>query len=292
MLCLCALLARPELARADRIDDLERTLRYAKNEKKRINAAVALGKLKDERGVKPLVWALRKDESHVVRAVAAAALGHIGDPRALPALRKALDDPDPSVRRRAEEAIRRIEKRVDDRAVAAGKLDADERDRRARVGRYKVAPREVPRLAPEFLVIIKSVEDKSKTKRSKKARQFYAGKMRAYLLAELRGSPGVITDEKAVADLDIRKFAVDVTIERFERRTRGPWVEIVCEVRLSVSNHRGRMLSFLTGGATVQVPARTFRPQYEPQLRQEALENAAKGVNADLLAYLTREDRQ
>jgi hypothetical protein len=46
------------------------------------------------------------------------------------------------------------------------------------------------------------------------------------------------------------------------------------------------MLSFLTGGAKVQVPRSTFRVQYEPQLKREALENAIKSVHGDLVKYL------
>ena len=60
----------------------------------------------------------------------------------------------------------------------------------------------------------------------------------------------------------------------------------MCELRLSISDQRGRMLSFLTGGVAVQVPQRTFRYEYEPQLQKEALAGAAEKINRDLMAYL------
>ena len=46
------------------------------------------------------------------------------------------------------------------------------------------------------------------------------------------------------------------------------------------------MLSFLSGGAKVQVPKRTFDAKYLPNLRKEALENAMRGMFDKLLAHL------
>ena len=46
----------------------------------------------------------------------------------------------------------------------------------------------------------------------------------------------------------------------------------------------GGRRSFLTGGAKVQVPKRTFRNSFEPQLKREALENAVKSLRQDLVA--------
>lgn len=287
---LLALLFAAGQARADKVGDLGRTLKSSKKEKARISAAVALGRLHDKRGVKPLVYALVKDRSRLVRAVAAAALGHIGDERALPALRKAKADRSESVRKRAREAVQRIEQKGNDRKVASGAMTAEDRDERSK--HIVVAARERPALdEPKVFVQLKTVADKSERKTSKKHREWAAKKMRGFMTGELRRTPEVTQDSEAADTLGIRKFAVDVTITDFNRRVRGPWVEIVCEVRLSVSNQRGRMLSFLTGGATVQVPKKTFKRKYENQLRKEALENAAKSVHQDLMGYLEKEMR-
>ncbi len=286
-----ALLVAAGDARADRVADLSRTLLESKREKARISAAVALGRLHDKRGVKPLVVALRKDRSRLVRAVAAAALGHIGDQRALPALRKATEDADKSVRKRAAEAVQRIETRNDGRKVASGKMEASQQISRAR--RFRMAARERPRIgeAPKLYVQIKSVTDKSNRRASKKSRELAAQSYRTYMHRELRAAPEVTMDEEMAEDRSLRMFKVDVTITRFSRRVKGPWVEIQCEVRLAVSNARGRMLSFLTGGAAVQVPKKSFKTKYEDQLRKEALENAAKSMHGDLMAYLAQEMR-
>lgn len=286
-----ALAAFPALAAADEIADLSARLASSRREKVRISAAVSLGRLKDRRAVRPLVRALRRDRSPLVRAVAAAALGYIGDPRAVPALRKAAADPEDSVRKRAREALARIDRAQSGRQVASGALS--ERERRARAQSIRVAPRERPSLAPAptLYVQLKSVTDKSRRRASKRHRVWTANTMRSLLHDELQRSPEVTLDERSAVESGARHFAVDVTITNFNRRVRGPWVEIVCEVRLAVSNRRGRLLSFLTGGATVQVPKKTFKTAYEPQLRKEALENAAKSMRQDLMAYLQRELR-
>lgn len=276
---------------ADKIGQLGKTLRTSRREKARISAAVSLGRLHDKRGVKPLVFALRKDSSKLVRAVSAAALGHIGDKRALPALKKATNDKAKTVRKRAREAVQRIEVKADERSVAAGSMTPKRRTKRAK--KIRMAARERPSLegTPKVFVKLETVADKSKRKTTKKHRAWSARKLKGYMSTELRRASDVTTDIERADDLGIRKFNVDVTITEFSRRTRGPWVEIECEVRLSVSNHRGRMLSFLTGGATVQVPKRTFKRKYETQLRKEALENAAKSMHQDLMAYLAKEMR-
>lgn len=279
-------------ADADKVGQLGQTLRTSRKEKARISAAVSLGRLHDERGVKPLVYALRKDSSKLVRAVAAAALGHIGDKRALPALKKATNDDAQSVRKRAREAVQRIEEKANGRSVAAGTMTAETRDDRAMTIRLDARERPSLEGAPTVFVKLETVTDKSKRKTTKKHRAWSAKKLKGFMATELRRAADVTTDSEKADDLGIRKFNVDVSITGFSRRVRGPYVEIECEVRLSVSNQRGRMLSFLTGGATVQVPKHSFKPQYETQLRQEALENAAKSMHQDLMAYLAKEVRE
>lgn len=59
---------------------------------RRWEAAKALGVIKDEGAVEPLIKAM-SDENEVVRRVTAEALGRLGDKRAIPVLKEALKDP-------------------------------------------------------------------------------------------------------------------------------------------------------------------------------------------------------
>ena len=74
-------------------------------------AARALGELRDERAVEPLIEALH-DRNEDVRCLAAKSLGEIGDPRAEEPLEMASRDEYRQVRDSAAGAIRRIHRSV------------------------------------------------------------------------------------------------------------------------------------------------------------------------------------
>lgn len=297
-------------AYADQMSDLTRTLLSSKHHKERIGAAVSLGRLKDPRSLKALIKGL-EDEHQNVRALAAVALGRIGDERALPALEKATKDPEELVRRRANEAITEIRQQKSYK-ISQGKGDPG-------FGRN---PRPVER--PEVYVLLQSAADKSADESAdkpadrsgskpadksggkpgdkpadksggkpagparKQANQELAEQMRSLLVEELQATPGITIDARLAKKLRITQYNLDASIMRFSRRTSGRNVEIECEIRLTISDERGKMLSFLTGSAKVQVPKRAFKDKYLPRLQLEALENAVKGVHQDLLAHLRK----
>ena len=75
--------------------------------KVRFNAAIALGKIKDNRAVDPLIQALKDNDSQI-RANAAEALGNIGDTRSVRPLIQALKDDDINVRNEAAYALDKL----------------------------------------------------------------------------------------------------------------------------------------------------------------------------------------
>src|SRR5438067_8276241 len=75
-------------ARADRIDDLGRTLITDGSWRVRLQAVVVLGKLGDRRAVPALIQAL-SDSNETVRGLAAQVLGDLGGEDAQPALERA-----------------------------------------------------------------------------------------------------------------------------------------------------------------------------------------------------------
>ena len=68
---------------------------------------MALGQIKDPRGVGPLIARLN-DEDATVRGYAAEALGDIGDPRAVEPLVAVLDDDNGYVREKAKQSLNKI----------------------------------------------------------------------------------------------------------------------------------------------------------------------------------------
>lgn len=273
-------------ARADQVHSLSRTLVHSKNAKARISAAVSLGRMKDARALKALVHGLR-DDSRVVRAVAATALGHLGDGSALPALQQATRDKDSLVRKRATEALASIRNKVASRTQVAAPTATPATTRRtSRAGFGKQATRIGPE--PTLFVAVRSAADESKEQATVKERKSRANSMRGYMLAELRARQDVTMSPGEAEALSLAHHSIDLSITKLDRVVRGRYIEIECEIRIAISNERGKMLSFLTGGAKVQVPKVGFRAQYLPQLRQEAIENAVKSVHQDLLSYLRR----
>jgi len=267
VVCFALLLGVPATARADRISDLSRTLRTSHYHKARIAAAVSLGRIRDRRALRPLVYALH-DDNRTVRVIAATALGHLGEAAALGALRRASRDKDRLVRKRAMEAIAKI------------------RNRRALRNRGHRRRLNAADYRPNYYVILKSTRDESEGRLSKRVRRRRAHKMRSLVMNQLMRTPQVTTSARKARRYRIAPHSIDVSITSFKRRVRGRYVEIECKLRIAISNKRGKMESVLTGGAKVQVPVRTFRRRYLPQLRLEALENAVKSVHGDLLRNL------
>jgi hypothetical protein len=272
----------PAIAIADnasRIAELGSKLQSSSSTTERISAVTALARLGDRRAWKPLVNAL-KDPSPVVRALAANALGKIGHKGALPALGEASTDSDAGVRKQADAAMVTIRKtnnmatntRVDPHASKAG---------------FGTSPREVT-ARPDLYVVVKTVSDDAPGRHDKKARKQHAEFLKNTMAIQFKAT-ATVTNVAADAErygLDLRNL--DVSVTKLEHRTIGNMVEVEAQLRLAISDGGGRMLSFLSGGAMVQVPKRTFDNRYLPQLRTEAIDNAIRGMFDKLLAHLRR----
>jgi HEAT repeats len=266
----------PAHATADRLEDLAKTLESDPSEKARISAAVGLGNLADPRGIPALVRAL-SDRSPSVRGLAASALGHIRDPRAVSGLERALGDHDERVRTRAREALTAI--RGDRAAPASAALDTEPRAR--------TVPKEPPRRrsAPRLHIVVNQMGTRSTTQGELPAQ------MRSMVLEQL-GQTGELSVGTQPGDGSTSEYIVDGSIMRLQRVQNGQWVEVTCEVRLTVSNGRGSIMSIVSGGATVQASRRSFRKEMEPSMQREAMENAVRGAYQNLMGFLVRQIAQ
>jgi hypothetical protein len=265
-----------------RISKLSSQLASSSSAKERLGAATALGRLSDRRALKPLVTALT-DPSPMVRAVAAAALGKLGHKAALPALTEATGDADATVAKRAREAAAAIRKSngLAEPVVAAASAPA--------VGQagFGTQARALP-ARPDLYVVIKTASDDSPGLHDKRARQQHGVILRESMQRAL-GATRTVTAQATEArryDLELRNL--DVSVVKMEQRTTGAMVEVEVQLRLAISDHTGRMMSFLSGGAMVQVPRRSFNASYLPQLRRDALTNAVGGIFDKLIAHLRR----
>lgn len=272
--------ARVVHAGGDRVAALTETLTSSSNEKERISAVTALARLHDKRTLRPLVGALH-DPSPLVRAIAAAGLGRLGHRAALPALRHAQDDPDRLVQRRAHAAVIEVSR------VNHIPLDPQPHDTARPKAGFGHSPHAVA-AHPEVYIVVKSTSDDSPGRANEKSRKENAAIIRNELLASLQAVPAVTSAAADASRYGLDPCHVDLSVVKLEQRNHGNVIEVEAELRLAISDGQGRMRSFLSNGAKVQVPRRTFNMRYLPQLRREALENAVRGIVDDLVAHLKR----
>jgi hypothetical protein len=278
-------------ARADSVTSLTDTLTSSSSEKERISAVTALARLGDKRALRPLVSALH-DPSAMVRAIAAAGLGKLGHRASLPALRDAVGDADALVAKRAREAVTRVcqANNLPDETPAPAASTADAITTGGGKPGFGRAPHAIA-ARPDVYVVLKSTKDDSPgtgAGKDEKTRKENAGIIRDSLNSSLRTQVSVTSAADDAKRYNLDPCQVDLSIVKLEQKQNGDYIEVQAELRLAISDDRGRMKSFLSNGAKVQVPRRTFDPRYLPALRREALENAVKGIVDDLLVHLRR----
>jgi hypothetical protein len=275
-----AVVGQTRLAHAeDRIAELTRTL-SSSSEKARLAAVAALGKLGDRRAMKPLVTALG-DSNPQIRAVAAAALGKLGHKAALPALKGAAeDDVHDHVRVNARHA-----------AIAVAKANGlpppwpePTAAQPARPG-FGKQPRALGP-APDLYVLVNSSADDSPGKADKPTRKQHAEIVRKTLVDHCNADPVVTTAATEARRLGLDPRHIDLAVVKMDVATVGAIIEVDAQLRLAISDGQGKMLSFLSGGAKVQVPKHKFDARYLPQMRREALENAVRGMFDKLVTHL------
>ena len=279
-------------ARADSVDDLTKEL-SSSNERTRVSATVSLARLGDKRSLKPLVTALH-DPSAEVRAIAAVALGKLKHKAALPSLRAAAtDDTDDTVRKKAREAALAVAKANDLDAELPGSAPiapAPTAKQARHTKGFGHSPHAVAD-APDLYVMIKSSSDDSPGKADKPTRKQNAEVVKEALLESFKTAPQVTMTAADAQRWGLDPRTIDLSVVKMEVQTNGGYVEIAAELRLAISDDKGKMLSFLSGGAKVQIPSAKFKGQFLPSYRREALEGAMHGMFDKLLAHLRQQSQ-
>jgi hypothetical protein len=291
VLVVLAVLAAPRIALAqdeDRIAALTRML-ASSSDKTRLSAVLALAKLGEPRVEKPLIYALR-DPSPRVRGVAAVALGRLDCAAALPALRAlARDDADPDVRKAATTAAMKITGAAHPGDRAPRTETETLARRQAPGGERPSHPAYAAEPHPDLYVLVNSSADDSPGAGDLASRRLHAGIIRQTLLDQL-GSDASVTGIASDAERwGLQARHLDVSVTRLAAIRTGALVEIQAELRIAISDDRGKMLSFLSGGAKVQIPADKFDARHLPALRRNALDSAMRGMFGKLLAQLRDE---
>ncbi len=213
-------------ARADRIDDLTRSLLQDPSHKVRVQAALVLGKLADPRSVPALIQAL-KDSDESVRGVAATSLGKLADPTSANALLEATRDPSEFVRNQAKASLEK---------VAAAKSAPPPQE--VKGARYFMAIGFQAGKSPEGLKLV-----------------------RESLTKELRKVPGITlevagSDAPAATVLSQKKlegYIIDGSIQRLSVSQAGGSATIDCDVKAFVATYPQKSIKVMTSaGASLQ----------------------------------------
>ena len=270
----------------DRVAELTKVLTTSSNDKTRLAAVVALAKLEDKRAMKPLVGAL-SDPNPQIRAIAATGLGKLGHKAALPQLKNcANDDLDATVRDHARAAAIAVAKANDLPAPwAAEPVAATSKKKRSKAG-FGNEPRAIEPEGADTYVLINSSMDDSPGKADKKTRQANADILRNFLMGQFRANPMLSTVAEDAHKKSLTARHLDLSVVKLDVVTAGTHVEVEAQLRLAISDSNGKMLSFVSGGAKVQVPKNKFNPKYVPNMRRDALEGAMRGLYDKLLTQL------
>lgn len=257
------------------------------SEKVRLSAVLALAKLGEPRVGPPLIRALH-DPSPRVRSVAAAALGQLDCTAALPTLRElARSDDDPDVRNAASAATMKITAAGrSERGHPADRAGDGEQARRPAPGGERPAHAFTAEPHPELYVLVKSSNDESPGSSDAQARKQHAEIIKRALTDRLRSDPSItsVAGEARRWSLDVRYL--DLSVTRVAATRVGNVVEVGAELRIAISDDSGKILSLLSGGAKVQVPAASFDARSLPALRRDALDGAMRGMFDKLFAQL------
>jgi HEAT repeat protein len=267
----------------ERVAVLARMLKSS-SEKTRLAAVLSLAKLGDPAAEKPLVTALR-DRNMRVRAVAATALGRLDCDAALPTLRVlAVSDAENDVRQAASNAALKIAKSSHQRDERIALVDAEAR--RTASGHPSASRARQGEPHAELYLLINSSADDSPGRPDKVARKTHAEIVKRALVAKFKTEASITSVAAEAQRWGLIARHLDLSVTKLDATRAGAYVEVDAQLRLAISDDNGKMLSFLSGGAKVQVPADKFQGQYLPALRKEALESAMQGMFGKLLAHL------
>jgi len=270
----------------DRVAALTRQLE-SRSDKTRLAAVLALAKLGEPGALKPLVAALR-DRSFRVRAVAATALGRLEYTAALPALRVlATDDRDEEVRKAASNAAIKISQASHRQGPRPDAVEADAQARRmASTSGHGLDRGGGISDHADLYLLVSSAADESPGPADKPTRQSHAEVIKRALIAQLKTAPSVTSLARDAERWGLPARHLDLSVTRLDVRKIAGALSINAELRVTISDDNGKLLSFLTGGAKVEVPNQKLDPKYLPALRVEALDNAMRGMFGKLLAHL------
>lgn len=223
--------------------------------------------------VEKLRQLVQNDASFRVRLQAVAVLSEQSGDKATLALIEALSDGDAAVRGLAVSALA---KRGDRRAILPISRLSSDGDLQVR----RAASAALASLSAKTLHFeIGGIGSRQKTTPE-------MTELLRHLLADNLGkTPGISLTKNAS-----NGYFVDGAITEMSQRTTDRYVEVNCEVRLTIGKIESKAIFMTTSaGATVQTPRRQFKAALLPAIERDALTGAVEGVQQNLQNFVTGE---
>ncbi len=139
---------------------------------------------------------------------------------------------------------------------------------------------------PDLYIMVKSASDDSPGRADKLTRKSNADIAKQSLLDSFVRAPQVTMVATEAQRWGLEPRTIDLSVVKLEVETKDGMVEVAAELRLAISDDKGKMLSFLSGGAKVQIPSSKFNARYLANFRRQALEGAMQGMFDKLLVHL------
>jgi hypothetical protein len=277
---------------------LTRQLSSASDFRVRVQAAFALGNLRDESSIPALSRALG-DSNPAVRAAAATAIGRIGSTRGLPALQRAQRDSSAAVRLQVERSIEMIRDAGEQHATARPTVGTSAR-RGTRVTAYpaiEIVPTEqsIPWPRVRYVVTLGEMEN-----RSGFANEALEGVLRSEVTRQLNVVRGIAVMQSEIyiddrAEREIRRrripnIRLDGNITRVQRQQRGRDLSVRCEISLILLDHAQRSLKGELRGAATGTEPRHPRngSEQERRLAEQALSGAVRSAMSNATDAIAR----
>jgi len=198
-------------------------------------------------------------------------------------------DDDHRVRRRAKAAIEQIEHKRASRSVSVVPLPPLPKNYKISTGQGDPGfGRRQGEIDPSLYIQVKSASDRSPRRVPSRVRKWRSTAVKRHFREELRSTPGVTTSAQVAEKLRMPPYRIDVSILELTNRVNGSYIDVQCTIRVAISDHRDKMLSFVNGTATVRVPKESFSKSKQASFDDEAIANAIKSAHGNLIHYLRR----
>lgn len=269
---LLVLFFLPRLAHADRVDRLIKILDTDPSYKVRMQVAIHLGKLRAKKAVPALLKALR-DPNEIVQGIAAAALGQIGDRRAVNGLKALIARTSNGfVKKQARSALGRLGEGGGSGGSGGGSSLTSSTRFYVKIGKMSNKSNKGDSRLPN---ILSNALNKEFSKVSSVATSWPGGNPSARALSKKR----------------IKGYVLDGSITQISHKRSGSMIEISVFIRVSLSSYPAQsMKAFYSGGASTSTSASSFNPANATSIYRDIIEGAATGAKEHILrSYLAHQ---